>query len=86
MLKRLRFVVWLSLVAALCAAASASASPMRPALTNLPFGQISAAAAKSAQQTPVCPNGLVCYTPSFLRDAYDFPTGKHAPTGAGQTI
>jgi subtilase family serine protease len=84
--KRLRFVVWLSLVAALCAAASASASPMRPALTNLPFSQISPAAAKSAQQTPVCPNGLVCYTPSFLRDAYDFPTGKHAPTGAGQTI
>ena len=87
MSKRLRFVVWLSLVAALCAAASASASPMRPALTNLPFSQISAAAAKAAQQTPRLPERpVVCYTPSFLRDAYDFPTGKHAPTGAGQTI
>jgi subtilase family serine protease len=62
---------------------------MRPALTTLPFTQISAAAAKAAHQTPLCPpNGgtIVCYSPSFLRDAYDFPTGKNAPTGAGQTI
>jgi subtilase family serine protease len=86
--KQLRFVgLWLLL--ALCAAGSAAATPMRPALTTLPFTQISAAAAKAAHQTPLCPpNGgtIVCYSPSFLRDAYDFPTGKNAPTGAGQTI
>jgi subtilase family serine protease len=87
--KHLRFVVGLWVVLAACAAGSAAASPMRPALTNLPFAQISDAAAKAALQTPLCPpNGgtIVCYSPSFLRDAYDFPTGKKAPTGAGQTI
>jgi subtilase family serine protease len=33
----------------------------------------------------LCP-GKVCYTPQQLQAAYDFPTGKRAPTGAGQTI
>jgi subtilase family serine protease len=84
--KRLRFVVWLPLVVALCAASAAAAVPMRPALSGVPFNQISDAAAKAALQTPICPNGFVCYTPSFLREAYDFPTGRNAPTGAGQTI
>jgi subtilase family serine protease len=82
-------VVGLWLLLAFCAAGSASATPMRPALTNIPFAQISADAAKAAHQTPLCPpNGgtIVCYSPSFLRDAYDFPGGKKAPTGAGQTI
>jgi subtilase family serine protease len=59
---------------------------MRPAVSGVPFSQISDAAAKAALQTPICPNGLVCYSPSYLRDAYDFPAGKNAPTGAGQTI
>jgi subtilase family serine protease len=59
---------------------------MRPALSSVPFVEISASAAKAAQTTPVCPNGLVCYSPSHLRDAYDFPKGKSAPTGYGQTI
>jgi len=76
----------LSFGAALCAAAVASAAPFRPALTNVPFTQISDAAAKAAQQSPVCPNGRVCYTPSFIKQAYDVPTDKKAPTGAGQTI
>ena len=84
--KRLRFVVWLPLVAALCAASAASAVPMRPATTNVPFSQISSAAAKAALQTPICPNGAVCYSPVHLQQAYDFPTGRNAPTGAGQTI
>ena len=82
-------MVGLSLLVALGAAGSASATPIRPALTSLPFSQISAAAAKAAHQTPLCPpNGgtIVCYSPSFLRDAYDFPTGRNTPTGAGQTI
>jgi subtilase family serine protease len=86
MAKRLRFVVWLPLVAALCAASAASAVPMRPALAGVPFTQISAGAARAAHQTPICPNGLVCYSPSYLRQAYDFPTADNAPTGAGQTI
>jgi subtilase family serine protease len=29
---------------------------------------------------------LVCYSPAHLQQAYDYPTGKKAPTGAGQTI
>jgi subtilase family serine protease len=71
----------------LFAAAAASATPMRPALTNLPFTQISAETAKAALQTPFCaPVNKVCYAPAHLQQAYDFPTGRNAPTGAGQTI
>jgi subtilase family serine protease len=85
--RRLRLLLGVSAAAlALCAASAASATPFHPALANVPFAQISDSAAKSAQQSPVCPNGLVCYTPSFLKQAYDFPTGRSAPTGAGQTI
>ena len=40
--------------------------------------------------TPLCPSAtlgqIVCYSPSFIRQAYDFPDGPGAPTGAGQTI
>jgi subtilase family serine protease len=86
-LKHLRFVVWLPLVAALCLAGSASATPMPPATSSIPFSQISAATARAALQTPFCPQvNLVCYSPAHLQQAYDFPTGKKAPTGAGQTI
>jgi len=56
---------------------------MRPALSSVPFVQISDAASR---QSPICPNGLVCYSPSLIRQAYDFPAGAGAPTGAGQTI
>ena len=86
-MKHLRLVVGISLVAALGAAGSASATPMRPATTNIPFSQISSATAKAALQTPFCPQvNLVCYSPAHLQQAYDFPTGRKAPTGAGQTI
>src|SRR4051794_38648346 len=86
-LRHLRFVVWLPLVAALCLAGAASATPMRPATTNVPFSQISSATARAALQTPFCPQvNLVCYSPAHLQQAYDYPTGKKAPTGAGQTI
>ena len=34
----------------------------------------------------ICPNGGLCYFPSALQQAYDFPTGPNAPTGARQTI
>src|SRR5258706_5646024 len=89
MAKRLRFVVWLPLVAALCAASAASAVPMRPAVSGVPFIQISDAVASAAVQTPICPvptGPVVCYHPVQLSQAYDFPTGQNAPTGAGQTI
>jgi subtilase family serine protease len=84
---RLRHLLGLALavIGAACLAASASATPMRPALSSVPFVQISDAAAHAAQQSPICPNGLVCYSPSFIRQAYDFPNGHNA-TGAGQTI
>jgi subtilase family serine protease len=88
MARRLRFVVWLPLVAALCAASVASAVSMRPAVSGVPFSQISDAAAKAALQNPVCPapTGTVfCYSPAQLSQAYDFPNGQNA-TGAGQTI
>lgn len=72
-----------AVVVALAATASATAAPMRPAAQGLPFVQLSAA---DVQQAPTCQHGLLCYPPQFLRDAYDFPNGHGAPTGAGQTI
>lgn len=82
--RRLRqFVLLCTAAVAACAAATASAAPLRPAVTNIPFVRVST---KDVQQAPVCPNGLVCYTPALLKQAYDFPTDKKAPTGAGQTI
>jgi subtilase family serine protease len=62
---------------------------MRPAVSGVPFSQISDAVASAALQNPLCPapTGTVfCYSPVQLSQAYDFPTGKNAPTGAGQTI
>jgi hypothetical protein len=83
---RLRhFVVLLALVpVALVAAAGASALPL-PSVGVIPALTISEAAASAAHSAPVC-GTLTCYYPPFLKDAYDFPTGKDAPTGAGQTI
>jgi subtilase family serine protease len=84
--KRLRFVVWLPLVAALCAASAASAVSMRPAValptTFAPLSTI----VRSSVDAFICPNGGLCYFPSALQQAYNFPTGLDAPTGAGQTI
>ena len=71
---------------ALVAASAAAAVPFRSAVTMVPSFAISDAAAKAAQTVPTCPGGIVCYHPSFLKDAYDFPSGRFAPTGAGQTI
>jgi subtilase family serine protease len=84
----LRQKLWLSLsaaAAALAFAGSASATPLRPAISSLPLVQISDPAARAGLQTRTC-GGLLCYTPAFLAQAYDFPNGNGAPTGAGQTI
>jgi subtilase family serine protease len=79
------FVGLLALVpAALVVAAGASALPL-PSVAALPALTISEAAARSAHVSPTC-GPFTCYYPSFLKEAYDFPTGKDAPTGAGQTI
>src|SRR5712692_3983691 len=84
--RRLNLAIVLGAAVALLSAAVVSAAPMQPALSSVPFVQISDAAAQAARQSPICPNGLVCYSPSFIRQAYDFPSGPGAPTGAGQTI
>ena len=55
---------------------------VRPAATIfVPNGPGSASIAAAG---PVC--HFLCYSPAQLQQAYDFPTGDHAPTGAGQTI
>jgi subtilase family serine protease len=39
---------------------------------------------------PSCPSSdgssITCYSPAFIQQAYDYPTNRNAPTGAGQTI
>ena len=84
---RLRHLVLAVAIAttALLAASTASAVRFTPATQMVPAISISDATAKSSKTVPNC-GGAVCYHPSFLRDAYDFPTGHGAPTGAGQTI
>jgi subtilase family serine protease len=69
--------------AALACALPAAAAPVRPGTAGIPFVAVGDQVAHAA---PVCPNGLVCYTPALLEQAYDFPGGRSAPTGAGQTI
>jgi subtilase family serine protease len=82
--RRLRqFVVLCVVAAAACSAVGASAAPLQPTVNTIPFTRVSA---KDVQQAPVCPNGLVCYTSALLKQAYDFPNDRKAPTGAGQTI
>src|SRR5262249_49334979 len=84
MAKRLRFLGLLAIAAAFCAAATASAAPMRPMLQPGPFHPL-------AHFTPTdasvqCLNGPPCYVPQEIQAAYNYPFGPGAPTGAGQTI
>ncbi len=81
-------------VACVVAASLASANPpshgavMHPGGTTfIPSGPVSSfgAADVAGKGKTLCP-GRVCVTPQQLQAAYDFPTGKRAPTGAGQTI
>ena len=82
-------------VSALAAAGGGSASSRTaPDLGTPPHVEVGQAATFAAPAvrpgTPLCPSAtlgqIVCYSPSFLRQAYDFPDGPGAPTGAGQTI
>ena len=81
-------------VACVVAASLASANPpsrgatMRPGGTTfIPNGPVSSfgAADAAGKGKTLCP-GRACVTPQQLQAAYDFPSGKRAPTGAGQTI
>jgi subtilase family serine protease len=85
--RRLRLLLGvLAAALALVAASGAAAVTVRPAALGLPYVQISDSAAQAAQAAPISPDGRVYYTPVFIRQAYDIPSGPDAPTGLGQTI
>jgi subtilase family serine protease len=92
---RTRLLIGAAGVAVLaCAAAIPTARTAAPDLGSPPHVQVGTAATfvvPTGPGTPTCPSssnpaGIVCYSPSFIRQAYDFPTGRGAPSGAGQTI
>jgi subtilase family serine protease len=87
-LKALRFGVLLAVVAALGAASAASAARVQPALFAPSSNWAPLSRTLSPNDAPfVCGrNGGLCYLPGDLQQAYNFPTGPGAPTGAGQTI
>lgn len=81
--------------AALVSVVAVSASGRTtPSLGTPPHVEVGDAAGFAAPHvgpgTPMCPSAslghIVCYSPAFIRQAYDFPTGPNAPTGSGQTI
>jgi subtilase family serine protease len=80
-MKGLRFLVGLALVLSiLVCAATAGAATVRPALAPSTFTPLTGASV-------LCLNGgIPCYLPSEIQQAYDYPSGPGAPTGAGQTI
>jgi subtilase family serine protease len=65
------------------AAGAAHAAPFRPASGGALFTPLTK---HDIQQAPTCQNGFLCYSPQMIEDAYDFPNGHSAPTGAGQTV
>ena len=67
---------------AVIAAGSAGAATYRPAANGLAFIPLKT----SGNQAPSCFNQPVCLSPQMVQDAYDFPNGRSAPTGAGQVI
>src|SRR5579884_4278709 len=70
-------------VTAAFTAAGASAATYAPAAQGLPYIPLTKT---DVSQAPTCQNGELCYTPQMIQQAYDFPPGRDAPTGAGQTI
>jgi subtilase family serine protease len=82
-----RFMRHLVAAAAVAVAAAtagtAGATPFHPAAQTFPFRPLAGTPAEAAQG---CFNGAPCYLPDQIGQAYDFPTGQGAPTGAGQTI
>src|SRR6185437_9122561 len=70
----------LAVLGAAVLAATAGAVPVRPMLSTGAFVPMAGAS------NPCQNGGLPCYVPQELQQAYSFPTGPDAPTGAGQTI
>jgi subtilase family serine protease len=71
------------------AAKTSAGTIFRPAgLTSMALGPMSSVAPFAADSPPECPapRPFPCYRPIHMQQAYDFPTGRGAPTGAGQTI
>jgi subtilase family serine protease len=69
-----------SLLVASAALSSSGASSDGPPFIAL--GSVSAL----GKNKQLCASGTVCYTPAQLQAAYDWPTGRRAPDGSGQTI
>jgi subtilase family serine protease len=69
-------------------AASFTGPATRPAAKLRPAGDIFVPSGQSLPPGPLTspPCNNLCYSPAQLKAAYDWPTDKHAPTGAGQTI
>jgi subtilase family serine protease len=79
--------VLLAFAVALACASVTSAATVRPAVepgTN--WSPLTRGFSPSAAPFVCGRNGGLCYLPQDLQEAYDFPTGDGAPTGAGQTI
>jgi len=85
--KRLRFVLLLPVVVALFGASVASAATVRPAIDpGVNWTPLSRSFSPSDAPFVCGRNGALCYLPQDIQQAYDFPSGPGAPTGAGQTI
>ena len=81
--RRLRLLgsaVALTLVGALACSGLAAAATVRPMLSPSAFTPLDGAS------VPCLNGGIPCYLPSEIQQAYDYPSGPGAPTGAGQTI
>jgi subtilase family serine protease len=96
--RRVTLLVFGAVVAAAAAALIASASNgsrhavgiMSPAsIPRIEIGSLGAFNRQRRPQQPSCQTSIGtfnCYAPSDIQGVYDYPTGRNAPTGAGQTI
>jgi subtilase family serine protease len=85
--RKLAFALAAVGIVALLAAASGRSTSVA-ATTGPPFvplGSVSSLSGYAKQNKSLCP-GMVCYTPAQIQQAYDWPTGRRAPDGSGQTI
>src|SRR4051794_27906453 len=85
--KRLRVAMVLPFVVALLCASVASAATVRPAISpGTNWAPLSLSFSPSDAPFVCGANQGLCYLPQDIQQAYDFPVGDGAPTGAGQTI
>ena len=93
--RRSRVAVLAALVAGALAVLAASAAGrsaavaahMRPA--GIPSVKVGPLSAFQHGSSPSCATSIGtfnCYAPSDIQSVYDYPSGRNAPTGAGQTI